>query len=45
MPSVMEKMQEEVLDGEKIADCMMLADKVNGYVLVAETSKVEAIEP
>jgi hypothetical protein len=43
-PSVKEHTQ-EVLEGEGIADWMMVADEVDGYVLVAETSEVEAIEP
>jgi hypothetical protein len=42
MPSTAEK---DILEGEGTADWMLIADEVDGYVLVAETSEVEAIEP
>jgi Reverse transcriptase (RNA-dependent DNA polymerase) len=42
MPSITEK---DILEGEGTADWMLIADEVDGYVLVAETSEVEAIEP
>jgi Reverse transcriptase (RNA-dependent DNA polymerase) len=41
MPSIAEK---DIMEGERTADWMLIADEVDGYVLVAETSEVEAIE-
>lgn len=45
VPPIAEEAPAQVLEGEGIADWMMVADFVDEYVMVAEMSDFEALEP